>query len=205
MTEQWPPPGHSFSYKVNVCLDGKEPQSFDVTLPSSLTEFNLATVRVGRHGGPNDRDQAFRELLYPRIGAVTVAGGHVEAAMKRLLILLKKQGGKFSLVDKVWSDLHKMLATESRRQGERQEALRPILQWALDNRLKERRDNVVHSYWWDFDGVAVTRSRFFRREDGANIVSTLEELDEDVNLLSEYARRLDGLLGEDWPRAMLPQ
>jgi hypothetical protein len=124
--------------------------------------------------------------------------------MKRLLILLTKQDGRFSLVDKTWSDLHRMLEREAGGTGERCEELRSVLAWSVENRLKERRDNTVHAEWWDFDGVGVTRSRFFRREDGAQLLTTLEELDEDAELLSQFARRLDNLIGEDWPRAMLP-
>jgi hypothetical protein len=32
----------------------------------------------------------------------------------------------------------------------------------------------------------------------------MEDLEEDAELLFEYADRLDHLLGEEWPRAMLP-
>ncbi|GAA1954745.1 hypothetical protein [Catenulispora subtropica] len=202
MTQQMPPDGRT-AYRVTINLDGRAPQVFHMTLPGTIPELNIATLRVGRRGGANERDYAFRELLYPRIGAVTVAGGHVEAAMKRLLILLMESSGRFSLVDKSWSELHTLLVKESRKPGGRRKELAGILQWAVDNRLKERRDNVVHAYWWIFDDVEVTRSRFFRKEDGANMTGTFADLDEDANLLFEYAQKLDDLLGEDWARALL--
>jgi hypothetical protein len=56
----------------------------------------------------------------------------------------------------------------------------------------------------DFDGCGVLRSRFYRRRGGALMRSSLEELREDAELLFEYAHQLDDLLGEDWPRALLP-
>jgi hypothetical protein len=46
--------------------------------------------------------------------------------------------------------------------------------------------------------------RFFRRQDGAMMTGSLEELAEDAELLFKYADRLDELAGEDWPRAILP-
>lgn len=63
---------------------------------------------------------------------------------------------------------------------------------------------MVHAYWWYFDGCGVVRSPFFRRQDGAMMIGSLEELAEDAALLFNYIDRLDELLGEDWPRAILP-
>lgn len=40
-----------------------------------------------------NKDRLFRTRLNAQIGAVTVAGGHVETAMKRLLLLLKQDNG----------------------------------------------------------------------------------------------------------------
>jgi hypothetical protein len=37
------------------------------------------------------------------------------------------------------------------------------------------------------------------------MMGSLEDLDEDADILFEYARRLDDLVGEDWARAMLPE
>jgi len=194
MIKDPPPPGHSFSYRVDVNLDGRPPFSFDLTTPGAREKFDLSTVRVGRHGGVSEADEGFRRKLYGLIGAITVAGGHVEASMKRLLLLLKGEQGGFSLVDKTWSDLFKMLLSESRRQGgERRAELKAILEWAEEKKLKDRRDNTIHASWWDFAGENVIRSRFYRRKDGAQIVGTFAELEEDAALLSEFDRRLDEL------------
>lgn len=153
----------------------------------------------------SEADEEFRRKLYGLIGAITVAAGHVEASMKRLLLLLKGEQGGFSLVDKTWSDLFTMLLSESGRQGAGPRAeLKKILERAEESKLKDRRDNTIHASWWGFAGENIIRSRFYRREDGAQLVGTFTELEEDAALLSEFDRRLDELLGNDWPRAMLP-
>jgi hypothetical protein len=206
MSEQWPVPGHSFWYTTEIVLDDGYRLTFDLTLPKAIPELNLTTVRLGRHGGESNADRMFQQRLYVRIGAVAVAGGHVETAMKRLLLLLKGEAGQFSLVDKTWSELHKALSQEcsGSKLDSRRKRLKRVLAWGEDKQVKRRRDNVVHAYWWNVDGCGVRRSRFYRHEDGVTIISSLEDLTEDADLLFEYARRLDDLLGEDWARAMLP-
>ncbi|MFC8016289.1 hypothetical protein [Streptomyces cinereoruber] len=115
MPDDWPPDGHSFYYRMDTHLDGGPSFSMDVALPSARPTADISTFRLDRHGGPNEADFAFRERLYNLIGAIVVAGGHVEASMKRLILLLKGDEGGFSVVDKTWTDLHKMLLTQSRR------------------------------------------------------------------------------------------
>jgi hypothetical protein len=95
MNEQWPVAGHSFWYKTEIVLENGHRLTFDLTLPKAIPDLNVSTARVGRHGGETNGDRIFRQRLYTRIGAVAVAGGHVETAMKRLLLLLKGETGKF--------------------------------------------------------------------------------------------------------------
>jgi hypothetical protein len=206
VTEHWPVEGHFFWYKTEIQLDNGYHLKFDLTVPGAVPELSLSTVRIGRHGGDSPGDLKFRQILFPKIGAITVAGGHVETAMKRLLILLTGESGKFSTVDKNWSELHGALSDECSRENldSRRLGLRDVLEWGEEKRVKKRRDNAIHAYWWIFDGCGVVRSRFHRRQDGATMIGSFEDLDEDAEVLFEYARRLDGLVGEDWARAMLP-
>lgn len=204
MSEQWPPPGHAAYYKFQIVLDNGYKLTFEMSLPRAVPILDLATLRIGRHGGPSEADRLFREQLYSRVGAITVASGHVESAMKRILLLLKGTTGQFSLADKTWSQLHKALVRESRRPDARCVRLQDVIAWGEQKGVKRRRDNVIHACWWNFDDCCVVRSRFFRREDGTLIVSSLEDLEEDAEVLFEYASRLDDLVDEDWGRAMLP-
>jgi hypothetical protein len=206
VTEQWPVKGHSFWYETNITLDNGYKLDFDLTLPSAVPALHLSTVRVGRHGGESHADRTFQQRLYAKIGAVTVAGGHVETAMKRLLLLLKGEPGGFSQVDKSWTDLHKALLKECSGQDldATRKRLKRVLAWGEASDAKRRRDDAVHSYWWIFDGCGVVRSRFRHNEDGRTMISSLDELEKDAEILFEYACRLDDLLGEAWARAMLP-
>jgi hypothetical protein len=206
MTEQWPTQGHNFVYKTEIALANGYRMTFDLTFPSATSSVNLSTVRLGRHEGETNADRLYQQRLYTRLGAITAASGHVETAMKRLLLLLRRQVEFAEVADKTWSQLHRCLESERTEADARRKRLRHVLEWGEKNRVQQRRDNVIHSYWWIFDGYGVMRSRFYRDHDqnGVNMVSSFEELDEDAEVIFEYAKRLDDLLGEDWPRAMLP-
>ncbi|MDX2919798.1 hypothetical protein PV702_06495 [Streptomyces sp. FL06-04B] len=205
MSEKWPPPGFAFYYRMETHQEGYPSYSMDVLLPKAREVVDISTFRISRHGGPNEADFSFRDRLYREIGSIVVAAGHVESTMKRLVLVLKADQGGFSVVDKTWSDLHKMLVSQTHTGAPHCKNLAEVLDWGESNDLKRRRDDVVHASWWDWDGVGVTRSRFFRKQDGVTIVGTFEELAEDSRLLSEYAEKLDALLGTDWPQARLPQ
>jgi len=178
--------------------------TYELTVPAAMSQLHLATVRVARRGGATEADHAFRAELFVRIGAVTAAGGHVEAAMKRLLLLLSGKETRFSLVDDSWSELHRKLKERSTGDGPKRMEIARVLEWGEANRVKERRDNVVHAYWWLYDGCGVRASRFYRKEDGAVLIGTWQELDTSAQLLFQYADLLDQLLDEDWSRALLP-
>lgn len=107
-------------------------------------------------------------------GQRLIAGGHVETAMKRLRLLLREESGEFSLVDMTWTDLHRALAAEcdGPNLDPRRTRLTRVLAWGEDKQIKRRRDNVVHAYWWSFDGCGVVRSRFHRRQDGHMMIGS---------------------------------
>jgi hypothetical protein len=104
---------------------------------------------------------------------------------------------------KPWTTLLEELAKECTATDGRRKRLKHVLEWAEKNRIKQRRDNVIHAHWWNFDGCGVVRSRFRRDQKAAIMPGSFEDLEEDAQLLFEFARRLDELLGEDWPRAVL--
>jgi len=203
--EVWPPVGFNSYYEVREQIVGKTELNYDLVLPGTFAEVDLSTVRIRRHGGPNPEDLEFRSELYRRIGAITVAAGHVEMAMKRLLLILTRPAkAHFSTVDQTWTDLHRKLRRQCDGSDSRRERLASVLDWGEQQDLKRRRDNAVHADWWDFAGCAVRRSRFVRGSNGATISASLKDLDEDAQLLFEYAERLDSLLGNDWMMARLP-
>lgn len=127
--DEWPPAGHRFSWRVDIETDAGS-LSFDMTLPAG-TNFDLSAIRVGRHGGPTGADRAFREQLFQVIGSITAAGGHIEAAMKRLLLTVEQHdSSKFALVDLQWGDLVKRLAKLCDDSDQTRRDLKAVLDWA---------------------------------------------------------------------------
>jgi len=203
VTENWPPLGHAFSYRVHEAFDNQEGISYDLSLPRRTTTADLSTVRVGRHGGDTPEDLEFREELFRAVGSITVAGGHVEAAMKRLLLLLTDSETVFSLVDHQWLDLENKLRAQCDASDDRRLRLLRLLDWADAHRLREQRHTVVHGAWWVYAGVGVRVSRWPRRDSDRLILGDMSWLKQLGGRCWAYSYRLDELLGEDWPRAML--
>jgi hypothetical protein len=203
--ESWPPRGFNSYYTVTERIDDRPELTYDLVLPGTFSEVDLATVRIGRHGGPNASDLQFRAELHQRIGAVAVAAGHVEMAMKRLLLVMTAPSkASFSTVDETWSSLHKKLMHQCDGKGRRRQELVGLLKWGEEQGIKGRRDNVIHADWWEYAGCGARGARFARGSNGTTILASLADLEEDARLLSEYAYRLDSLLGKDWMMARLP-
>lgn len=209
MTDAWPPPGHRFSYRVAEQIEGACNLTFDLTVPKNMA-VDLSAVRVGRHGGPNAEDLSFRDDLFRMIGSITVAGGHVEAAMKRLLVLLLgRSDGDLSAVDYLWSELQQRLLRLCDDRDQRRRDLREVLEWAEREHLQDLRNTAVHGSWWLFSGCGARVSRWPRtKKDGPSIShvipAELAQFEEVAEKCWELATRLDDLLAEDWSRAMLP-
>jgi hypothetical protein len=58
---------------VQIKLDNGYEVAYDLTVPGSMPEWDISTARLGRRGGDTAADQMFRQRLYTRVGAVTVA------------------------------------------------------------------------------------------------------------------------------------
>lgn len=203
----WPPKGHQFAYDVTSDLQvsgGSFKLSFQMTVPKDRTT-ELATLRVSRMGGTTEADMKFRAELFSVVGSITVAGGHIEAAMKRLLLILSDEDSLFALADHQWSDLHKKLASQCNGGDDRRrKKLKDVLDWAERMNLRERRHTVVHGSWWLYSLEAVLVSRWPRKEDGYILVESLEGLNRLEQQCWEFDQKLDLLADEDWPRAVLP-
>lgn len=207
---EWPPPGHNFTWKTEMNLDGFEPFQFELTV-SDVDQMDVSNVIYGRIGGPVSADIELRKRLYYLVGAITVASGHIEAGMKRVILTLQENRTRqFSLVDKTWTDLHKLLVQELKRVdggaklNKIREGLAIHLEWAERRQLKTHRDNFIHGSICDFAMPAIILSRFYRKQDGAQILFRMEQIEEIAQNLQEYAARLESLLYGIWHEAMLP-
>jgi hypothetical protein len=185
---------------------GQRTYAFNVALPpgSDKDTFDMSTIRMERHGGTTAADHVFRQKLFEIIGSITAASGHIEASMKRLLVIFQDSDHVgFALVDHPWTELVKRLRTECTGADSRRQNLAKVLDWAEKHRCKEHRDTVVHGSWWLFDGLGATVSRWPRKEQDVVIFGELAAFQRHANYLWEFNRRLDELVGDDWGRAIL--
>lgn len=202
MSAKWPPKGHSFTYKMTVESDALN-FTAETTFPSGRVT-DIATFRWDRLGGPQDEDLAFREELYRAVGAVTVAGGHAESAMKRVLIVMEGKD-RFSDVELPWGRIVDRLRRASTTNHALAQRLEEVLDWAANRKVKERRDNVVHASWIEFPDLEVTGSRFTRDGESYSLTTSFEILKADAEVIVEFASRLDDLVESEWPQARLLQ
>ena len=139
-----PVPGPRGAYGLRVKLDNGYEVTYDLTVPGSMPEWDISTARLGRHGGETPADQMFRQRLYTRIGAVAVAGGHAETAMKRLLLLLWGTTSDFSQAERPWTTLLEELTKECTGTDGPRNGLKRVLEWAEENRINlDGHDNPV--------------------------------------------------------------
>lgn len=174
---------------------------FHLDVPSQYAgvSFGWGTARIERDGGVNRVDHEFRRDLYFQIGRVTVAGGKAEAAMKRLTRILVGGDRTFEGMKTTWTDLEANL----RRLAIDHLDILAALDWGVENRVKEIRDDVVHSEWWDLDGAQSTRNRMLKA-DAAPMMGRFETLIDHADIITEYAAKLDALVKENWHTARFP-
>lgn len=191
-------------YRVVVEAEGSPAWEFVLTgLAGPITTYDLASLRMGRHGGSTLADEAHQQTLFSVLGAIAVAGGHIEAEMKRI-ILISNEGRKsgFDEVDLTWTDLEKELLRIAAGEGAVAQTLAPVLAWGLEHNIKTMRDHAVHSAWCLHDIGHVQAGRFQRKSSGASLQTTFDELTSTVADMFTY---LDGLQRVvNWPTAVLP-
>lgn len=170
---------------------------------SQQSRYDLSTLRVTRHGGLAPSDLALQQALFSLVGAITVVAGHIEAEMKRI-ILVANEGTKtgFAEVSQTWTDLEKSLQKVAEGEGGLADRLRPVLAWGQEEKIKETRDNVVHSAWLLYDVGHIEASRFAHKSDGHSITATPEEFGGLAERMFEYLTRLQRVVS--WPTAVLP-
>lgn len=148
--------------------------------------------------GVNDHDAQ----LFQGIGAIVVAGGHVEWAMQQLLLSLRGEGlaRMADAASLTWTDLERKIRVAALGTPLGHEVL-AALDLGEEQNLKARRDNAVHSYWAVDEQPGIRANRFLRREGGRIIVGNATDLFAAANLLFEQAARLRALTDmTGWPR-----
>lgn len=200
--EDWPD-GHV----VRVALEPPEQvppfEYLLVGLKDAQDKYDMATFRMVRAGGSNQADAALRANLFTLVGAITVAGGHIEAEMKRIIFQAEEDSGAtFVDVDETWTGLEKRLEAVAADGGPLAGEIVAALAWAKQRGIKAVRDDAVHSAWCLYDVGSVQRSRFRRRATGEIHAGSLHVYSSHVPKMFTYAARL-AQIGK-WPTAVLP-
>jgi hypothetical protein len=185
--------------------------------PPGADDMNLASMRPVRIvGKPNRQADALHQVrLFHAVGSVAVAGGHVEIAMKRVLVTLR--GGRNSDlagadVPAEWSLLEDKLKKASKpKQTALQKSVFELLSGAEVPNLRDGRNDVVHGYWWlipmGSDGLVSSRyyrPKKYQQQAPAQIHPTFEMLQQLAQDLFDLAHELEALVTPHWPLAIVP-
>jgi len=168
--------------------------------------WQLGEARISRIGGRAPEDLMFRNQLHMRIGSAAVAGGRIEAAMKRLI--LRMSGSlepKFADSEATWTTLDRKLRSAATALGERAVDIVKVLDWGQENNIRDIRNDFIHAYWWDYSDVGITRGRVYQDGTSEIIQITPERLDEDCQKLQTYADMLDSAMDGMWLNIYLPR
>lgn len=189
---------------VHLEIEGYPPWEFLITnLTGPVERYDMSTLRMSRDGGPHEADFAHQRALFTMIGAMVVSAGHIEAEMKRIVLVDRAQpDAGFADVDETWTRLETELTGIANGDSELAEPLKQVLAWGRENHVKEIRDTAVHSAWCLYDIGHLQASRFARKTDGQSRVAQHQQLGDYVAVLREYANQLQSLAS--WPQAVLP-
>jgi hypothetical protein len=204
----WAPPGAGSWHIMSIEL---EPDSGGQNIEASVVipgadSWDLGEARVSRIGGRTPQDLHFRHQLFSRIGSATVAGGRIEAAMKRLILHMSGTlEPRFADSNELWSKLDKKLRQAAADIGERAADVIKVLDWGQDNNVRDIRNDIVHAYWWDYSGVGITRGRVHMDGTSEMILISLEQFEQDCAKLEAYADMLDSAMDGLWLNIYLPR
>lgn len=199
---------------VRIIMGGtKLPQADYLMLQPSLKRrrgrrLGFAELRPIRIPQYDTSDHMHQFQLFNAVGQVTVASGHVEMAMKKVLVSLR--GGEADLMSRdlptVWADLVKELRKFCDDSTELVSKLKTLLDEAEENKLNDQRNDVVHGYWWMVSAHEhLVNARYYRPRDQidpAMIFNRPADLQNFSQQLFTLANELERLVVPDWPLAM---
>lgn len=202
-------------YTVSAGSASRLLSDYTLVRPPGCDDMNLASMRPFRiKGKPDHRADTLHQVkLFHAVGSVSVAGGHVEMAMKRVLVTLR--GGKNTDlagadVPAEWSVLQDTLKKASNPQlTDLQKAVFELLSGDVVTTMRDGRNDVVHGYWWliPMGTTGLVSSRYYRpkaNQAPAQIHPTVEMLQQLATDLFDFADALEALVTPYWPLAIVP-
>jgi hypothetical protein len=202
-------------YTVRVENATRVLSDYTFVRPPGTDDVDLASLRPFRVQGNSDRriDKLHQVRLFHAVGSVAVAGGHVEMAMKRVLVTLRGGRNKDLAGPEVpaeWSSLQAKLEKASKpRRTDLQVAVAELFSGEEAARLRDGRNDVVHGYWWliPVGANGLVSSRYYRpnsKQAPAHIHPTLDLLQQLASELFDFANRLEAFVTPHWPLAIVP-
>lgn len=180
------------------------PVEYVMTIPTGTERMGIGILRPRRVDGPTAADRAFQRSLFMVIGGITVAAGHVEMAMKQLIVKLTASDFDLGPVGgDMWQQLEEKLLKLCDGSTTQLRELKSVIEQSKGNKLRERRNDVIHGYWWTYDIGSVRNVRHGRGGKDFVMRGALTEVADLGDALFKFANKLEKLCGDDWPYAIL--
>jgi hypothetical protein len=185
-------------------------EEYMILIPPSAnrTQIGLSEIRPFRNAWSTE-DIAHQIELFDAVGRIAVYGGHVEMAMKKVLITLR--GGEHNLLDPTlpgdWDGLEKELRNLCDGSSQTRIELLQILDDAEEKQLRDKRNDAIHGYWWLVRiHNRLINARYYRPKKGkAPLPNSIYNTADDVRAVGTdlyyMADKLQKLVTPYWPIA----
>jgi hypothetical protein len=197
---------------VKITTEGENLPRAEYTLlippGGSRTKLGMSEIRPFRNQW-QQADITHQLELFGAVGRIAVSGGHVEMAMKKVLITLR--GGEHDLLDPSlpsdWDGLEKELRKLCDGSDETRTKLLQVLDDADQQQLHDKRNDAIHGYWWLVRvNNRLINARYYRPKKGAtappvSIYNTIDDVNTVGTALFAMADRLEKLVTPHWPIA----
>jgi hypothetical protein len=189
-------------------------EEYTLLLPPGANRTHLGLSEIRPFRSEWTRDDFLHQMeLFDAVGRVAVFGGHVEMAMKKVLITLR--GDAHDLLDPSlpgdWDGLEKDLRKLCDGSEQTRIDLLEVLDDAEQKQLRDKRNDAIHGYWWLVRvHNRLINARYYRPKKGAtptpvSIYNTPDDVRAVGNDLYRMADKLQKLVTPYWPIAFFDE
>lgn len=203
-------PTKSIFAKFELAGENLPHEEYFILIPpgESRTRIGMSEIRPFRNEWTLE-DIAHQQQLFDAIGKIAVFGGHVEMAMKKVLITLR--GGNRDLLDPTlpsdWDGLEKELRKLCDGSDDVRTKLSAILNDSDEKQLRDKRNDAIHGYWWLIPAHGrLINARYYRPKKGNtqmpvsiyNKIQDVRDVGDSLYLMSDGLQKL---VTPHWPIA----